>query len=106
MITLNDLLLIIVWVVGIGGAIAAGLMARKQVRASAQLILDQASFAAATQVVDLLRDQVQELRAELDAVRGEVRALRAREGKLLNRIRMLEATLIQNGVGVPQNGVD
>jgi predicted nuclease with TOPRIM domain len=108
--TANDVFLILTWVVGISGAVISALSARRKVRADAQLVLDKASFEGAQAVINLLREQIDELREELvlmrdelKNMRGELSALRAREGKLLNRIKLLEAIMISNSLTIPED---
>lgn len=104
--TPNDVFLVVIWFVGLIGTGIAMYRVRKQVRASSQLQLDKASFESAKTVIDLVNDQLDELREELKRVQGDLKALRAREGKLLHRIQVLEATLIRNGITVPPSLVD
>lgn len=90
----NDVALIIVWVIGLVGAILSAVNARNRIRAQAQLLLDQASFDGATTVIEILT-------ARLETVENQMKAMRAREGKLFKRIRVLEYTLVANGIMVP-----
>lgn len=97
----NDFLLIITWVVGIGGAAISAVMAKRQVRRTAQIALDKASFEGAEAALGLLGEQIAFLKGELTTVRGELSSLRVREVQLVTRIRLLEHTLQINGITAP-----